>query len=196
MVSIEPKIVDDSVEGGEGIPSPMLAVTGLSVKELAPHIKKTNSFLPENSKLFVSLNNGPRALVITGPARALYGLVTNLRKVRAASGADQSKLPFSKRKPAFNVRFLAVGVPYHSDYLKGATDKVLSDLGSDELWSPADLKVPVFNTEDGASISFFVRVRITDISDYRFRPSLPDLFGHAFALRPNLHCAHPLDQGH
>jgi fatty acid synthase subunit alpha, fungi type len=60
----------------------MLAVTELALKDLEPHIKKTNIHLPANSQLHVSLHNGPRAFVLAGPARALYGLVTNLRKVR------------------------------------------------------------------------------------------------------------------
>jgi fatty acid synthase subunit alpha, fungi type len=36
VLSLEPSIVDDAVEGGEGIPSPMLAVTGLALKDLEP----------------------------------------------------------------------------------------------------------------------------------------------------------------
>ncbi|KAF5337910.1 hypothetical protein D9758_013124 [Tetrapyrgos nigripes] len=153
VVSLEPAIVQDSVEGGEGTPSPMLSVTGLSFKELEPHIKKTNKHLPENSQLFVSLNNGPRAFVVTGPARALHGLVINLRKVRAPNGAEQNKIPFSQRKPVFSVRFLVVNVPYHSDYLRTATDKLLNeDLKGEELWKSSDLKIPVFNTEDGSDM--------------------------------------------
>ena len=63
--------------------------------------------------------------------------------------SDQSKIPFSRRKPTFFVRFLVVGVPYHSEYLQGATDSVVRDLGDEELWQTSDLKIPVFNTEDG-----------------------------------------------
>jgi len=86
----------------------MLAVTGLTLKDIEPHIKKTNVRLPTNTQLHVSLHNGPRAFVMMGPAptRALYGLVTNLRKVRAPSGLDQSKTLFSQRKLVFSVRFL------------------------------------------------------------------------------------------
>ncbi|KAK0240780.1 hypothetical protein EDD85DRAFT_816195, partial [Armillaria nabsnona] len=40
------------------------------------------------------------------------------RYTRRPSGTDQSKVPLSKRKPAFNIRFLVVGGPYHSGYLK------------------------------------------------------------------------------
>lgn len=150
VVSLEPGIVQDSIDGGEGIPSPMLSVTGLGLKELEPHIKKTNSHLPETSQLHVSLHNGPRAFVVTGPARALFGLVTSLRKIRAPNGLDQSKVQFSQRKPVFSVRFLVVGVPYHSEYLSGVTEKLIAeDLEGEELWTAGDLKIPVYNTEDG-----------------------------------------------
>ena len=150
VLSLEPSIVDDAVEGGEGVPSPMLAVTGLALKDLQPHINKTNVHLPINSQLHVSLYNGPRAFVLTGPARALYGLVTNLRKVRAPTGLDQSKTQFSQRKLVFSVRFLGINAPYHSEYLASATEKFCTeDLGGEELWAASELGIPVYNTEDG-----------------------------------------------
>jgi fatty acid synthase subunit alpha len=150
VLSIEPSITNDSIEGGEGTPSPMLAVTGLTLKALQPHIDQTNSHLPANSRLFVSLNNGPKAFVVTGPPRSLYGLVTALRKIKAPSGLDQSKIPYSKRKAVFSIRFLVVGVPYHSEYLKDATEKMCKvDLKGEELWESKELGVPVYHTENG-----------------------------------------------
>ena len=65
-----------------------------------------------------------------------------MRKVRAQSGLDQSKTPFSQRKPVFSIRFLIVGVPYHSEYLDGVTDMVEEDL-DEESWEAKDLKIPV-----------------------------------------------------
>ena len=94
VVSLEPAIVQDAVEGGEGVPSPMLSVTGLSLKDLESQINNANSHLPEGSKLFLSLHNGPKAYVATGPACVLFGLVTSLRKCHAAVGLDQGKMPF------------------------------------------------------------------------------------------------------
>ncbi|EGN98830.1 hypothetical protein SERLA73DRAFT_168429 [Serpula lacrymans var. lacrymans S7.3] len=153
VLALEPAIVQDSVDGGEGTPTPMLSVNGLLVKELEQQLLKTNKHLPENSQLSVSLYNGARNFVVTGPPRALYGLVTNLRKVRAASGEEQSKIPFSQRKPSFSVRFLMVNVPYHSAYLSPATDKLCDeDLGGEELWNVEELGTPVFNTEDGSDM--------------------------------------------
>jgi fatty acid synthase subunit beta len=158
VLSIEPSIVDDAVEGGEGVPSTMLAVTGLALKDLEPHIKKTNIHLPANSQLQVSLYNGSRAFVLTGPARALYGLVTNLRKIKAPTGLDQSKTPFSQRKLVFSVKFLGVNAPYHSDYLASATEKLcVEDLQGEELWTASELGIPVYNTENGKQNHFDFR---------------------------------------
>lgn len=153
VLAIDPALVKDSVEGGEGVPSPMLGVTGLALDVLEKHISGTNKYLPTNARMAISLYNGPRAFVVTGPARSLYGLVTSLRKIRAPSGLDQSKIPFSQRKAVFSVRFLTVGVPYHSSYLDGVTEKVFeTDLQGQELWTPADLAIPVYHTEDGSDL--------------------------------------------
>ena len=84
----------------------MLSVTGLSLKDLEAHVVSTNEHLVNGSKLQVSLHNGPKAFVVTGPSKALFGLVTSLRKVKASSGLDQSKVPFSQRKPVFSSRIL------------------------------------------------------------------------------------------
>lgn len=156
VLALEPGIVQDAIDGGEGQPSPMLSINGLALSALRPHIEATNKHLPANSQLAVSLYNGPRNFVVTGPPRALYGLVTNLRKVRAPSGQDQSKVPYSQRKPAFGVRFLVVNAPYHSSYLSSATDRLCNeDLGGEELWAPDELGIPVFNTEDGGYMRGF-----------------------------------------
>ena len=145
VTSVEPSIVQDAIVGGEGTPSPMLSIAGLTLKELQPHVGKTNQHLPANSQLYVSLalHNGPKTFVVTGPPKALFGLVTSLRKVRAQSGFDQSKTPFSQRKPVFSIRYLLVGVPYHSQYLDGVTDTVEEDLEDEELWEAKDLKIPL-----------------------------------------------------
>jgi fatty acid synthase subunit beta len=83
-----------------------------------------------------------------------------LRKVRAQSGFDQSKTPFSQRKPVFSIRFLIVGVPYHSQYLDGVTDTFKEDLEDEELWEAKDSKMPVYNTEDGIHFLYLILAHI------------------------------------
>jgi fatty acid synthase subunit alpha, fungi type len=48
------------------------------------------------------------------------------------------------------MRFLVVGVPFHSQYLRDAADKVISqDLNGAELWTAEGLQIPVYHTENG-----------------------------------------------
>lgn len=127
VLALEPSVVEESIEGGEGSPTSMLSVVGLLLKDLEPHVAETNKHLPSNSQLHIPLHNGAKAFVVTGPPRVLYGVVPSLRKVKAPSGVDQSKTPFSQRKPVFYGCFLTVGVPYHSKYLKDAVDKLCTE---------------------------------------------------------------------
>jgi fatty acid synthase subunit alpha, fungi type len=149
ITSLEPRIVQDTITGDEGQPTPMLLVIGLALQDIERHVKETNTHLPSNAKLFVSLYNGPRAFVVNGPPHSLYGLVTNLGKIRTPNGVDQSKIPASQLKAVFSVRFLVIGVPFHnSEYLESVGEKVVADLG-EELWKKDDLAIPVYHTEDG-----------------------------------------------
>ena len=46
--------------------------------------------------------------------------------------------------------FLVVGVPFHSQYLRDAADKVIyQDLIGKELWTAKGLQILVYHTEDG-----------------------------------------------
>ena len=127
----------------------MLSVNGLLLKDLQPHISMTNKYLPDNSQIGVSLHNGPRNFIVTGPPRALYGLVANLHKICAPNGSDQSKVEFFKQKPVFSVRFLVVGVPFHSQYWEAAEKVIDQDLNGEELWTTQGLQILVYHTEDG-----------------------------------------------
>ncbi|KAN0107491.1 hypothetical protein V8E52_010086 [Russula decolorans] len=135
VLALEPSVVQDSIDGGEGQPTPMLSVNGLLLKDLQPHISKTNKYLPDNSQISVSLHNGPRNFIVTGPPHALYGLIANLRKIRAPNSSDQSKVEFSNQ------------------YLRDAADKVIyQDLNGEELWTAEGLQIPVYHTENGSDL--------------------------------------------
>lgn len=150
LLALDPKIVEDANENGEGSPTNMMTINGMQLSDLEIQLKKTNKHLPANSHIHLSLHNGPRNYVVTGPGKALYGFACALRNVKAPAGLDQSKIPFSKRKMVFTNRFIPINVPYHSPYLKGATQKLIeSDLNGEELWNAGDIKLEVYNTETG-----------------------------------------------
>ena len=136
IFALEPSVVQDSIDGGEDQTIPMLSVNGLLLKDLQPLISKTNKYLPDNPQTGISLHDGPHKFTITGPPCALYGLIANLYTICAPNGSDQSKVEFAKQKPVFSMCFLVVGVPFHSQYLWDAVDKVISqDLNGEKLWT-------------------------------------------------------------
>lgn len=147
--SLRPLVLQDSVDNMEGIPTPMLSVRDLPESELVGHINATNKHLPNDRKLYVSLVNGPRNFVVAGPPQSLYGLNTSLRKVKAGTGIEQTRVPFSERKIKFFSRFLPITVPFHSVYLKGALQTILDDVKHLDSFRRDMLRIPVYNTYTG-----------------------------------------------
>ena len=149
--SLAPSILQDSIENGEGSPTPMLSVRDLSRAKLQEHIDTTNHHLPEDRHIAISLINSARNFVVTGPPISLYGLNLQLRKVKAPTGLDQTRVPFTERKVRFVNRFLPITSPFHSIYLKQAYKHIVEDLKDVEL-NAKDLAIPVYNTATGVDI--------------------------------------------
>jgi hypothetical protein len=74
---MEPAIVQDCAEK-EGTPSAMLSVVGIDQKLLQKCIDVTNAYIED--RIQISLYNGSKNFVVTGPPKSLYGLVLALRK--------------------------------------------------------------------------------------------------------------------
>lgn len=95
-LALPPSLTASAVDNGEGVPMPMLAVTGLDLKVLEKKIEQVNGHVKSQEgrqeTIRVSLNNGPRAFVVTGNPKDLVGLAEGLRKIRAPAGKDQSKV--------------------------------------------------------------------------------------------------------
>ncbi|GAA6028639.1 hypothetical protein JCM8097_007324 [Rhodosporidiobolus ruineniae] len=155
-LAISPALQNSSVENGEGVPTAMLAITGLDGAKLEKKIAEVNGHVEaegRDASVSISLYNGAKAFVVTGNPRDLVGLADGLRKIRAQPGKDQSKIPHSKRLPVFSMRFLPINVPYHSSLLQGATEKAVAASSSDaEFWQPPSLRFAVYNTEDGSDM--------------------------------------------
>ena len=149
--SLAPSILQDSVENGEGTPTPMLSVRDLPRAALQEHIDTTNHHLPEDRHIAISLINSARNFVVTGPPISLYGLNLRLRKVKAPTGLDQTRIPFTERKVRFVNRFLPITSPFHSTYLIAATKHIEEDLKHISI-DINELAIPVFNTATGLDI--------------------------------------------
>ncbi|KAK9470420.1 acyl transferase domain-containing protein [Dipodascopsis tothii] len=149
--SLTPTVLQDSVEEGEGKPTPMLSVRDLTRAQVQKHVDATNTHLPTEKHVYISLVNGARNMVVTGPSQSLYGLNLSLRKSRAPTGLEQNRVPYSQRKLKFSNRFLPITAPFHSPYLEDAYSLILEDV-KDIVIKPSDLAIPVYDTFDGHDI--------------------------------------------
>ncbi|KAM3087622.1 beta subunit of fatty acid synthetase [Clarireedia jacksonii] len=149
--SLAPNILQDSVDHGEGTPTPMLSIRDLSQAQVQEHINETNKYLPEDRHIAISLINSARNLVVAGPPISLYGLNLQLRKVKAPTGLDQTRIPFTERKVRFVNRFLPITSPFHSKYLTEATAHIDEDL-KDIIIDSKSMTIPVYDTNTGKDI--------------------------------------------
>ncbi|CAO1598650.1 beta subunit of fatty acid synthetase [Xanthoria calcicola] len=149
--SLAPSTLQDSVENGEGTPTPMLSIRDLPQAALEEHVNATNHHLPKDRHIAISLTNSARNFVVTGPPISLYGLNLRLRKVKAPTGLDQTRIPFTERKVRFVNRFLPITAPFHSIYLTDAYKQLQEDLKDLRIHSQT-LGIPVFDTANGKDI--------------------------------------------
>ncbi|KAJ5652542.1 Fatty acid synthase subunit beta [Penicillium longicatenatum] len=167
--SLAPSVLQDSIENGEGSPTPMLSIRDLSRAAVQEHIDATNQHLPEDRHIAISLVNSARNFVVTGPPISLYGLNLRLRKVKAPTGLDQNRVPFTQRKVRFVNRFLPITAPFHSQYLTSAYDRILEDLEDVDI-PASSLVIPVFNTRTGEDLR--------ELGDKSAVPSLVRMITH------------------
>ncbi|KAG9234080.1 putative fatty acid synthase subunit beta [Amylocarpus encephaloides] len=149
--SLAPSVLQDSVDNGEGTPTPMLSIRDLSQAQVQEHIDATNQYLPEDRHISISLINSARNMVVTGPPISLYGLNLQLRKVKAPTGLDQTRTPFTERKVRFVNRFLPITSPFHSKYLTNATEHLAEDLKHVKI-DGKSLAIPVYDTNTGKDL--------------------------------------------
>ncbi|EMC93050.1 hypothetical protein BAUCODRAFT_151421 [Baudoinia panamericana UAMH 10762] len=149
--SLAPSVLQDSIDSGEGTPTPMLSVRDLPRETLQKYIDATNEHLPKERHIGISLVNSARNFVVTGPPMSLYGLNLQLRKVKAPTGLDQTRIPYTDRKVRFVSRFLPITAPFHSPYLGDAIHHLETDL-KDVVITPHELGIPVYCTYTGNDI--------------------------------------------
>lgn len=148
--TLTPNIVRDSLENGEGHPTPMLSVSNLEESKLRAQIAACNEHLPADRQIELGLVNGPKSFVCCGPPQSLYGLNLRLRKLKADPSEDQSRIPFAERKAKLSTRFLPISAPFHCAYLQRAVPRIMDDCQRFGIALNArDLSIPVFHTLTG-----------------------------------------------
>ncbi|KAF9636547.1 hypothetical protein BFW01_g7443 [Lasiodiplodia theobromae] len=153
QTSISPEVVADALANNEGTPTPMLSIRDLPQRLVEKEIGATNKYLSPHSHVSISLINDSRNnIVVAGPPTSLAALNVRLRRMRAPSKLDQTRVPFSKRKPVFSASFLPISSPFHVSSLSRVTRAVMEDLREVKINSSC-LRIPVYHTSTGEDIS-------------------------------------------
>ena len=144
--------IKDSVDGEEGVPSPMLAVTGLPRTIIEAKINELD--LASSETISIGLRNGINSFVCCGPVESLYSLVLVLRQIRAVPTDDQSRVPFNERKMRFNMLFLPISAPFHCVLLSKAVQLIVSKASActSSFSDDPQPQCPVFHTQTGTCI--------------------------------------------
>ncbi|KAL8757894.1 MAG: hypothetical protein Q9184_004091 [Pyrenodesmia sp. 2 TL-2023] len=105
-----------------------------------------------STTVHLALVNSRANMVVAGPARSLRGLCLHLRKIKADEQLDQSRVPFSERKPVIKNQFLPISGAFHSPILKDVCSRILPHFGSRYI-DGGDLSIPFYHTETGEDLS-------------------------------------------
>jgi fatty acid synthase subunit beta len=144
--TISEAMVQDSIDHGERKPSPMLSIRGLTRDQLQVCIKAASRYLKGGPLcLSISMANGPKHFVVSGPPKYLYGLNLQIRKRKQLS--SQGDLA-----DAVGSSFLNVSVPFHTHWLNDAVPMIHDDLKHISI-SSSSMAIPVFSTKNGQDLS-------------------------------------------
>jgi fatty acid synthase subunit beta len=153
QTSISPEVVADALANNEGTPTPMLSIRDLPQRLVEKEITAINKHLSPHSYISIALINDSRDnIIVAGSPTSLAALNVRLRRMRAPSELDQTRVRFSKRKPTFSTRFLPISSPFHVSSLSRVTRVVMEDLREVKINSSC-LGIPVYHTFTGEDIS-------------------------------------------
>ncbi|KAL6884407.1 fatty acid synthase subunit beta dehydratase [Trichoderma evansii] len=146
------KVSEEVIANGEGSScTPMLHIIGCAQEQVDLSIAKLNHQLEPNGQIFIGIVNAPLDVVVTGPTLSLCALAATLRKVKAPNDLDQTRIPASKRKPVFSLRFLQASVPLHSIHLARAAALATTRLAHIHM-APSKLRLPIYHSNTGADL--------------------------------------------
>ncbi|PWY86567.1 putative fatty acid synthase subunit beta [Aspergillus sclerotioniger CBS 115572] len=177
--AVSATLVEECRAHGEGIPSTMLHIGGLSKEQVVQIVDQNNRELAAHRQVYLALSNTRESFVVAGPPRALVGVHRRLRQLKADPARDQSRIPFDQRKPVVNHQFLPISAPFHTPYLQQTAQAVKKRL-SDSCFQATELRSPVYHTRDGSMlegdidvISSVVDAVLTDPVDWSITVQFP-----------------------
>ncbi|PWY71388.1 fatty acid synthase beta subunit [Aspergillus eucalypticola CBS 122712] len=132
-------------------PSYMLSVRGVSRDQLGCILNRLNETLPRDENVQLALVNGHDHFVVAGPIASLVHMDSQLQSIKGGPDTDNSRVPFSSRKPAIQHGFLPISAPFHTEYLAKAV-RALKSRFPRQYFAKEQLKIPVYHTSTGEDL--------------------------------------------
>ncbi|KAJ2459216.1 fatty acid synthase alpha subunit Lsd1 [Coemansia sp. RSA 2424] len=157
------KIMDKNSDDSE--PRPMVSVQGIAKPALEQLIAKFNSHQPFPAEhAYLAVVNTVDQFIVASKLLSAAKLVAFLRSESADPDTDQSRVPFSKRKPVIAVQFTTITAPYHCPLLEAAADEAYN-IAVEKQWvlHVSGMQIAVRAGDDGHDIR-----SETDLTRYLF----------------------------
>ncbi|KAJ2607731.1 fatty acid synthase alpha subunit Lsd1, partial [Coemansia sp. RSA 1365] len=161
-----------AVFADSAFPTPMARVLNLTHAQLESAIARYNQKQEQqqqkvsvSSKIYLSLTNSSKMHVVSGNTASLSLFIQVLKQEFDTNGADQTRIPFSKRKPGVSIKYLSINGPYHCELLAHALEGACAYATKKGWCMDGDsLRRPVRTYEDGRDI-----YGIQDLAHYLLR---------------------------
>ncbi|PIA13919.1 hypothetical protein COEREDRAFT_10860 [Coemansia reversa NRRL 1564] len=154
------------------LPTPMARVLNLTRAQLESAIVRYNQQQEQqqhkdsvSTKIYLSLTNSSKMHVVSGNTASLSSFIQVLKQEFDTNGADQTRIPFSERKPGVSIKYLSINGPYHCELLANALEGACAYATKKGWCMDGDsLRRPVKTYEDGRDI-----YGIQDLAHYLLR---------------------------
>ncbi|KAJ2335744.1 fatty acid synthase alpha subunit Lsd1, partial [Coemansia sp. RSA 2681] len=143
----------------------MVSVQGITRSVLEQHIAKFNSRQPSPAEhAFLAVVNTADRFIVASEVTSAAKFVAFLHNESADPDTDQSRIPFSKRKPVIAVQFTTITVPYHCPLLETSADEAHA-IAVEKQWvlHASDMQIAVRAGDNGHDIR-----SETDLARYLF----------------------------
>ncbi|PIA12744.1 hypothetical protein COEREDRAFT_67958 [Coemansia reversa NRRL 1564] len=143
-----------SIQSVDSAPRPMVYVCDITRTALEMLLCEfNNGQLPEDEHVHLAVVNSYNQFVVAGTVKSAVRLMELLRSRSAKPDEDQSKVPFSKRKPVITTSYLNITVPYHCSLLEEVIPLAYK-IAQEKQWTleASDMRLPVCAGNDGRDI--------------------------------------------
>ncbi|KAJ2190938.1 fatty acid synthase alpha subunit Lsd1 [Coemansia sp. RSA 532] len=122
---LNPHSVHDCAQLRKSTPYPMVLVQGITQPVLEQHMHAFNGrYDTPIEHAYLAVCNSTSQFIITGITLAVAKFAAYLCLQSALADEDQSRVPYSKRKPVIRITYLQISSPYHCDLLNQFVDPI------------------------------------------------------------------------